>query len=228
MRGLTYSGNVPQGPFQQIPTPAVNTSAPPFLLVFVVVTIVAVLLGTASITATEVVGISYIRWYGTEGPYRRATEPVRYWLCMALTGFAFVVCALRAMASSGLIGAASPAAHRRRPSSFRRIVSASCWCNPISTTVRAVPSLTDGCFFAFSSSSSVSTDLPVSAWTRLIPAMNVARRAASVLRLELSVLSQPAAQRSFTDASLFSGRADGLLKANNGCCRRKPHQRPGW
>jgi hypothetical protein len=73
----------------------VNTS-PPSWLVFVLGATVALLLGDGLYASYRRGAISYTRWYGRDGPYRRATEPFRYWLCMAMTGFCFVVCTLAA------------------------------------------------------------------------------------------------------------------------------------
>lgn len=71
-------------------------NTPPSWLVFVLGTVVAALLGNGLYYSYRRGAISYIRWYGREGPYRRATEPFRYWFSMAATGFAFVVCTLAA------------------------------------------------------------------------------------------------------------------------------------
>ena len=71
-------------------------ASPPLWLVFVFLAIVAALLGDGLYYSYRRGAISYSRWYGREGPYRRTTEPLRYWFCMAATGFAFVVCTLGA------------------------------------------------------------------------------------------------------------------------------------
>jgi len=73
----------------------VNTS-PPLWLVFVFVATIALLLGDGLYASYRRGAISYTRWYGRDGPYRRATEPFLYWLCMAMTGFGFAVCTLGA------------------------------------------------------------------------------------------------------------------------------------
>ena len=71
-------------------------ASPPSWLLFVLLAIVAALLGNGLYYSYRRGAISYPQWYGRQGPYRRATEPFRYWLCMAMTGAAFAVCTLGA------------------------------------------------------------------------------------------------------------------------------------
>jgi hypothetical protein len=71
--------------------------SPPPSFVFLVCGIVAVLLGGGLYHSYRRGAISYSRWYGRDGPYRRDTQRFLFWFCMAMSGFAFVVLTLGAL-----------------------------------------------------------------------------------------------------------------------------------
>ena len=70
---------------------AVVKASAPSWFVFILSATVAALLGDGLYSSYRRGAISYSTWHGRNGPYRRTTEPLGFWLHMAMTGFGFIV-----------------------------------------------------------------------------------------------------------------------------------------